>query len=201
MKKRLLSILVSVCLLVNAGVVTSFAAEKNEKQNTIAKVHYSSLEEFSAASTKELQDEGAQIIGGGAYKINLSDYLKDSCENDMRSVTQKAHVLYVNWRIGYDSSPNIGLCSYTRVYSPDLDCLIKSVSGTFQWRDLSTNMQKSYNVNTSQIVPTYQINDAIETRDTFPSGRRVYCELDIQANAISQVSGGTFYRNDTVTIP
>ena len=186
MKKsnKILSLFLSTVVLLNIASLNTFAATNDTK------TEFSSLEEFAASNTAELEAQGMEIIGGKAEVVTI-----------LNPLTRAKMQVYVDWDIAYSPSSGIGLCSYTRAYSTNLNCLLKKITGTFSWEDIADSDSGSYKINTSQIVPTYQITDAIETRDRFPSGTLVDCAALGDVGAVSEISGGKFNYSDTVTIP
>lgn len=187
MKKKMISKLIGVGVMASSVMVPTFAAEPVPVQNQI---QYNSAEEFASSNDAELLSKGIQVIGGDSFEIDVID-----------KKTRAKYKVYVDWDIGYTDDSNIGLVSYTRAYSTSLNCLLKSIDGTFEWDDPNSSAYGLYSVDTSNIVPTYQVFDAIETRKTFSSGKTLDCTLDVDIDAISEISGGSFYATDTVTIP
>lgn len=187
MKKKMISKLIGIGVISSSFMLPTFAAEPVTVQNQI---QYSPAEEFALSNNAELLSKGIQVIGGDSFEIDVVD-----------KKTRAKYTVYVDWDIGYTDDSNIGLVSYTRAYSTNLNCLLKRIDGTFEWDDPNSSAYGLYSVNTSNTVPTYQVSNAIETRKTFSSGKKLDCTLDVDIDAISEISGGTFYATDTVTIP
>ena len=180
--------LISITLLSSLLTAPVFAADTS---NLIEEpIQYSSLEEFAISNDAELFDAGFERVGGDAFEYEVSD-----------NKTRAKYKVYVDWDIGYNSSSRIGLTSYVRAYSTNSNCLLRSVYGTFEWDDPNSYASGLYEVSTVNNLPTYQIFNAIETKKTFSSGKKLNCTLDIDIDAISEITGGSFYATDTVTIP
>lgn len=182
--RKVISSLVAVAILVGTFSVTTFAQSPNGEPL------YSSLEEFAAANTAELEEQGIEIVGGDTFVVEQVD-----------SKTRAKYTVWVDWNIGYDASSKIGLTSYCRAYSTNLNCLLKKLNAIFEWDDLSSAAAGAADVSVTNIVPTYQVYSAYESKKTFPSGTQVQCDIYGDVYAISEISGGTFDYTDTVTIP
>lgn len=183
--KKVLCTFVFIIMLANLLGVTAFA-----KANTSDSITYASADEFHEACKKELEEQGIIVIGGDSTTLNVTS------ENLLRSPSP----VQVSWHIGYNPSSRIGLCSYTRIYSEDLYCLLKSVRGAFTYDDNDIDCG-AYSINTTLTVPTYQISNAIETRKTFASGTFLECQIYGDVDAVSEITGGEFEFVDFVTIP
>lgn len=185
--KKVISSFVIVAVLMSFFSFTVFA----QSPNALSKEPlYSSVEEFVAANTAELEEQGIEVVGGDTFVVNRVD-----------PKTRARYTVWVDWDIGYSASSKIGLGSYCRAYSTNSNCLLKRLNAVFEWNTLSGSAAGAADVGVTNIVPTYQLYSAYETKKTFSSGTRVKFNIFGDVDAISEISGGTFDYTDTVTIP
>ena len=185
--RKLISFCIVVVMLLNSYYVLTFAETTDDSSEEPL---YSSLEEFADANTAELEEQGIEIIGGETFVIDQTD-----------PKTRERYIVWVDWDVGYSPSSSIGLTSYCRAYSTNLNCLLKRLSAMFYWDDLSSAASGAADVSVTNIVPTYQLYSAYESRRTFSSGKKIRCNCYGDVYAISEISGGVFDYTDIVTIP
>ncbi len=151
---------------------------------------FTTLAQFEGAVDAELEAQGIKVLGGE------SKILQPAKSGNLKA---KPSTVYVTWRIGYTAT--LGLSFYTRAYSTDLNCLLKSMAGANEYQDLGSAAKGYYEIRVTNIVPTYAINHTTETNKKFASGTVLECQAYVDIDAINEISGGEWYGSDVVTIP
>lgn len=190
--KKSFGILLTCCLILTVLQIPVFAAEDQTKN----------LGDQDAAFLQMMSEPGVILSSSDkTVEIKLTkDFIDKNKEQLSDSVIASGvAIVQVHWRIGYNSAD--GLCFYTRADSEDLGCLIKSIVGDNEYRDLGSYASGSVEIRTTNTVPTYAINDFHATNRYFLAGTVLECSMWCDVDALNEISGGSASFSDTVTIP
>lgn len=182
--------------LIMSLILVAVPSQVNAASNHLTK----QMVDINADIDREIEELGLNIIAAYDYEIpfTLTDELIAENKDDFAGMS-KGDVVTVNvsWRISYTQAD--GLAFYTTAYG--YGALLKKMTGKNKYRDPDTFSTYSYDIRTTNIVPMSRISNYVATYKKFASGKRIYCQVNVDIDAVNEISGGYFNASDTVTIP
>lgn len=191
--KKILSVILMMCLVITGISIPVNAADKSQSMEQAA----------LDATNKEISELGLNIIDqySTQIQIQLSKEFIDKHKDQLsaRAISSGVAQVYVDWKISYTQADGLGF--YTTAYSQDITVLLKSMYGMNTYDKRDSYASGFFEIKVINTVPFYRISHYQATYDYFSSGSILDCFMQVDINALNEISGGYFSANRTVTIP